>query len=197
MPVHREDKRALPRLRERPHTPACLRRPRNCRKSAMANRRSRKGQGSGGAAGLLRLQEAAAAGNQRINDHLAGAPVASAKPPLIAGRRRRAIRSRSPCPSHPSLNPRHITELRLNRAGLPAAALLLLNRRTGDRPIGAEDAAIAGQRAQQRTAAGAVIKELTSVRRHDLGSCGAAARTGDRRYGDNGHRSGVKKAERH
>jgi hypothetical protein len=51
-------------------------------------------------------------------------------------------------------------------ATLPAALLLLLNRRTVYRPVRAEYAAVAGLWPKQRFAVLALVKELTCVGRH-------------------------------
>lgn len=54
------------------------------------------------------------------------------------------------------------------RARALAAALVLLDRRTGNRTIGAEHAAIAGKRFESFAAAFAVIEELAGVGGHGL-----------------------------
>lgn len=61
-----------------------------------------------------------------------------------------------------------------------------LDRRARNIPIGAEDAAIAGKRLQQRLAMQAVIEELAGIRRHRLSRCLAAVRAGERGY-ETGH----------
>jgi hypothetical protein len=48
------------------------------------------------------------------------------------------------------------------------ATALLLKGRTGDRSVRTKHAAIAGLRFKQRFAAGAFVKILTRIRRHDL-----------------------------
>src|SRR5439155_17085883 len=66
-----------------------------------------------------------------------------------------------------------------------AAPAGLLNRRTANGAEGAEHAAVARERLQALAAAFAVIEELASVGRHDLGSSVTAHGTRDR--GVQGH----------
>jgi hypothetical protein len=63
-----------------------------------------------------------------------------------------------------------------------AASLAVLDRRTGNRTIRAEHAAIAGERLQSLAAALAVIEELAGVRRHGLDRLMAAFRAAERRF---------------
>ena len=55
-----------------------------------------------------------------------------------------------------------------------ATSLVVLDRRTGKRTIGAEHAAIAGERLQSLSAALAVIEELAGIGRHRLDGLVAA-----------------------
>ena len=57
-----------------------------------------------------------------------------------------------------------------------------LHRRTGHRPVGAVDAAIAGLRPEHRRAMDAVVEPLARVRRHRLGLRLAAGWAGDGRF---------------
>src|SRR5216684_6954644 len=68
----------------------------------------------------------------------------------------------------------------------PTAAALLLNGWAGYGSVGAEHAAIACLRLEQRFAMGALIEILACVRRHDLLPCMAAARAGQHGPQDNG-----------
>jgi hypothetical protein len=74
-----------------------------------------------------------------------------------------------------------IAKLRTTRWTARLAGTLGLDRWTRHRAVTTEHAAIAGLRFQLCTAAGAFIKELTSISRHDLRFRNAAVRTGDDR----------------
>lgn len=63
----------------------------------------------------------------------------------------------------------------------------LLDRWTGDAPVGAEDAAVAGFGLEQRLAARAFVEVLAGVRRHGFGPRGAARRAGQGRLKDDRH----------
>lgn len=71
----------------------------------------------------------------------------------------------------------------------PTRLVGLLNRRAGQRAVGAEHAAIARLGPQHRLAALAVVKELAGVRRHRLRFLVPAARAGQRRVQLDGHGS--------
>lgn len=64
--------------------------------------------------------------------------------------------------------------------GFPACFPFLLDGRTWDVAVGAEDATIAGLGPQDRPAAFAVEEKLASVRRHGFGRLMPTGRTGDR-----------------
>ena len=59
---------------------------------------------------------------------------------------------------------------------------VLLNRRAGHCAVGAEHAAVARLRFEQRVAAFAFVEPLTGVGGHDLGLDVPAQRTGQRRF---------------
>ena len=63
-------------------------------------------------------------------------------------------------------------------SGTTLAFAAFLNRRTGHRAIGAEHAAIAGQRLELLSATSADIKELAGIGRHWLGRLKPALRAG-------------------
>ena len=66
-----------------------------------------------------------------------------------------------------------------------------LDRRTRNRTVGAEHAAVARLRPQRRTALRACIEDAAGVRRHCLRFCRCAMRTGNERFKD--HRAFLKR----
>ena len=75
----------------------------------------------------------------------------------------------------------------LGPAALPAVAAATgsaLHRRAGHVGIGTEDAAVAGARAKQGTAAGAIVEVEAAVLRHGLAGSAAAVRAGEGGFAD-------------
>jgi hypothetical protein len=66
------------------------------------------------------------------------------------------------------------------------ATAFLLDGRTGYRTIGTKNAAVAGLRLKQGFAAGALVKILARVYRHDLCTLLSAIRAGEHRFQDHG-----------
>src|SRR5216684_326886 len=76
------------------------------------------------------------------------------------------------------------TSRRPSRSELATAGALRLHRRAFDRAEGAEHAAVARIRPEQRAAARAFVVELAGVGRHRLGLGEAALRAGQHRFED-------------
>jgi len=87
------------------------------------------------------------------------------------------------------LSPSSLGHASLSVELVPCRRARLLDWRTRNRPVGTEDAAITGPRAQECAAAGAFIEKLTGVRRHRLTFRGPAYRAGDGGIRDHRQRS--------
>jgi hypothetical protein len=81
---------------------------------------------------------------------------------------------------NPGIQPHAATMRSLTNAVELATSFVVLDRRTGNRTIGAEHTAIAGERLQSFSAALAVIEELAGVGRHRLDRSMATFRAGKR-----------------
>src|SRR3546814_2175235 len=77
----------------------------------------------------------------------------------------------------------------LRRGGSVAAASLCLPRRTWDRAVRAEHAAVTRLGPKHGATAGTVVEPLAGVGRHRLGGRTATERAGDRRLGHHHRRS--------